>query len=59
MRRRRQLAGLNMDTMLGWGFLVAGVGLGFYLVKRNTPGQVAAALNKQVAGLMCGSCRRG
>jgi hypothetical protein len=60
--RRRGLHGIDSDTAVGVGLLVAGVGLAYYLWKKNTPSpeEVAAALalreGKSVAGLAGCNC---
>ncbi len=59
-RSRRSLGRLDSDTAVGIGLLVAGVGLAWFLWKKNTPtdAEIAAALalkeGKGVAGL--GGC---
>ena len=56
-RSRRGLRGLDTDTAVGIGMLVAGVGLAWWLWKKNTPSAeelAAAAKGKAVAGL--GGC---
>jgi hypothetical protein len=50
--RRRSLAGLSSDTMVGLGLLAGGAALAWYLWKKNTPQGAMAGLVS--AGCGCG-----